>query len=200
MKTTSVENTNKLIIWLILAGLAALLIFSLVSGAVFNKFQVFFKDYVRTNGEFMEEFFRAQGKFGVQVYFTDEPPVPVRAIVVSGKAGDDQEKVNLDTLKASRDLTRRLPSALRAREPSEVNVIVLVINSNILTGSYTDGQPAYRRRMEVVMVNTSNNTVFARNAFTGGDPPTGKHTSSPGYGSSPRTKAIKWIKNTLRNR
>lgn len=200
MKNTSVHPTNKLAIWLILAALGALLIFNLVSGAVFNKYQVFFNNYVKANGQFLEEFLQAQGQYGVEVYFTEDAPVPARAIVVSVETEDDREEAALGEFKADRNLTRHLPYALRAKDPAEINVIVLVNNTNILTGSYTDGQPAYRRKMEVVMVNISDNTVFARNAFKGGDPPTGKQSSAPGYGSSPRARAFKWIRDTLKNR
>jgi hypothetical protein len=185
MKTPGKKNDGMYVVWFIIGVFAIFFSIYLYNAISRTKFRPFLESYLLQYGQMGDE----------NADFTTLPS-PVHAIVVS--PNDSSFNQQQEPISYSIDLlNNRLPAAIRAKKPAEVNVIVLVIESDVSVGRYDDGQPAYRKKLEVLIIDARSNAIFSRSEFLGGNPPTSKSTSGPGYGSMPNASAVGWIKRVL---
>lgn len=145
---------------------------------------------------FIQGYEQQYAQLGDAAVETSGLPGVIKAVVVSSEAprydqGGDPSIITWSIVNF------RLPGKVRAKSPNEVNLIISFNETDIPVGSYSGGQPAYQKRIDVVMIDAHSNAILGSNSFMGGKPPGSKAGSSPGYGSSPKGAAVKWIKTFL---
>lgn len=185
MDKENIKLEDRIVLWMIPAAFIILFSIYLVPSLSIKKYQPFLEAYVQQ-----------YTLLGDETVLFGTLPQPVQAIVVTSEEPGNQagEKAQHYTLSS---LTYRLPASIRAKSVTDINVIVVLVEYDAVVGNYSDGQPAYRKQMEVRLVDARNNAIISSNEFIGGAPPSSKSHGSPGYGSSPRGKAMKWIRSVL---
>lgn len=181
MKTPGKKNEGMYFVWFVIGVFTILFSIYLYNEISRTKFK-----------PFLESYLQQYGQMGDEDVDSTALPSPVHAIVVSPttSASYQQQK----SISFSIDLlNNKLPSDIRAKKVEDVNVIVLVIESDVSVGKYDDGQPAFKKKLEVFIIDARNNAIYSRGEFLGDSPPISKSTSGPGYGSLPNAKVVRWF-------
>lgn len=80
-----------------------------------------------------------------------------------------------------------------ALSADETKTVICIQQNREKTGSYTDGEPAYRLTWSVRAVTWPEGEVVASKNLTGGNPGYFKDGPGPGYGNSPSNELFEWL-------
>jgi hypothetical protein len=184
MKPPPGKKQDKFIILAIPTFFLLLILLALINAMRIRRYQPFLDAYIQQYSNVGEESVPSNGL-----------PQPIKAIAITPNVSEDGQTQAGKYLFSS--MTDRLPAKVRAKNPQEINVLVLVVESDVTVGTYDDGAPAYRKQLEVFIIDARSNAIVTRGVFQGGPPPLSKSHSQPGYGSMPTGKAVRWIRDML---
>jgi hypothetical protein len=114
---------------------------------------------------------------------TIQPPFDPKRLLV----------VNRETKKVDWALFE-LPDAMQARNPDDVDVIVLLSRIDQPVGQYTNNRPAYQVLVTIKVIDLKNRALAAQKEFLGGEAPKSIRPGDPlGRGSDPTRDAVDYL-------